>query len=103
MGLKFVNKRFMKYKSTEKPQKEKVEPKIEKVEEKPIKKNKQKENNKEINDTTMFDKDKISNIEAITNQMKPEVKYVKKEKGLIERTESSKIILTEDNRQVLTD
>ena len=103
MGLKFVNKRFMKYKSTEKPQKEKIEPKIEKVEEKPIKKNKQKENNKEINDTTMFDKDKISNIEAITNQMKPEVKYVKKEKGLIERTESSKIILTEDNRQVLTD
>ena len=93
----------MKYKSTEKPQKEKIEPKIEKVEEKPIKKNKQKENNKEINDTTMFDKDKISNIEAITNQMKPEVKYVKKEKGLIERTESSKIILTEDNRQVLTD
>ena len=103
MGLKFVNKRFMKYKSTEKPQKEKIEPKIEKVEEKPIKKNKQKENNKEINDTTMFDKDKISNIEAITNQMKPEVKYLKKEKGLIERTESSKIILTEDNRQVLTD
>lgn len=29
------------------------------------------------------------------------VKRVKNEKGLIERTESSKIILTEDNRQVL--
>ena len=32
-----------------------------------------------------------------------QVKVVKKDRGLIERTESSKIILTEDNRQVLTD
>lgn len=32
-----------------------------------------------------------------------EVKVVKKDKGLIERTESSKIVLTEDNRQVLND
>jgi len=32
-----------------------------------------------------------------------EVKIVKKDKGLIERTESSKIVLTEDNRQVLND
>lgn len=31
------------------------------------------------------------------------VKVVKKDRGLIERTESSKIILTEDNRQVLND
>ena len=31
------------------------------------------------------------------------VKVVKKDRGLIERTESSKIVLTEDNRQVLTD
>ena len=31
------------------------------------------------------------------------VKVVKKDKGLIERTESSKIVLTEDNRQVLND
>lgn len=32
-----------------------------------------------------------------------QIKMIKKDKGLIERTESSKIILTEDNRQVLTD
>lgn len=32
-----------------------------------------------------------------------EIKRVKKDRGLIERTESSKIILTEDNRQVLND
>ena len=32
-----------------------------------------------------------------------EVKVVKKDRGLIERTESSKIVLTEDNRQVLGD
>lgn len=31
------------------------------------------------------------------------IKKVKKEKGLIERTESSKIILTEDNRELLND
>ena len=30
-------------------------------------------------------------------------KYIKSDKGLIERTKSSKIILTEDNRQILTD
>lgn len=31
------------------------------------------------------------------------VKVIKKDRGLIERTESSKVILTEDNRQVLMD
>ena len=52
-----------------------------------------------------MDKDeKIQAAEEIINAMNPkEVKIVKKDKGLIERTESSKIILTEDNRQVLND
>lgn len=31
------------------------------------------------------------------------VKKIKKDKGLIERTESSKTILTEDNKELLTD
>jgi hypothetical protein len=31
------------------------------------------------------------------------VKRVKKDKGLIERTESSKTILTEDNKELLND
>ena len=49
--------------------------------------------------------DKISMAEAIVNTAPPakEVKRLKKDKGLIERTESSKTILTEDNKQLLVD
>lgn len=49
--------------------------------------------------------ERISKAEEIMNNMKAakHVKVVKKDKGLIERTESSKIVLTEDNRQVLND
>ena len=47
----------------------------------------------------------VNKAEEIMNNMKAanHVKVVKKDKGLIERTESSKIVLTEDNRQVLND
>ena len=51
----------------------------------------------------MFDKDKIAQVEDVIKEMQPEVKLVKTDRGLIERTESSKIIITEDNRQVLND
>ena len=48
--------------------------------------------------------DKISMAEAIINNAPAkEVKRLKKDKGLIERTESSKTILTEDNKQLLVD
>ena len=49
--------------------------------------------------------ERVSKAEEIMNNMKAanHVKVVKKDKGLIERTESSKIVLTEDNRQVLND
>jgi len=47
--------------------------------------------------------DKFEAAEAVMDMIAPEVKVVKKDRGLIERTESSKIILTEDNRQVLND
>lgn len=49
--------------------------------------------------------EKVNKAEEIMNNMKAanHVKVVKKDKGLIERTESSKIVLTEDNRQVLND
>jgi hypothetical protein len=47
--------------------------------------------------------EKIKEAENAIEFMSPEVKVVKKDKGLIERTESSKIIITEDNRQVLID
>ena len=51
----------------------------------------------------MINKEQISTIENMVDSMNGDVKLVKKDKGLIERTESSKIILTEDNRQVLND
>lgn len=48
--------------------------------------------------------DNINAMEELLNNINSgNVKFVKKDKGLIERTESSKIILTEDNRQVLND
>lgn len=60
-------------------------------------------NNSEKIEETMDQR--VSKAEEIMNNMKAEnnVKIVKKDKGLIERTESSKIVLTEDNRQVLND
>lgn len=63
-----------------------------------------KNKNKEKKDKDeMITKEDIERMESIADELKPEVKRVKKEKGLIERTESSKIVLTEDNRQVLND
>lgn len=52
--------------------------------------------------------DRIRKAEEILDAMgnpvdESQIKRVKRERGLIERTESSKIILTEDNRQVLND
>lgn len=61
---------------------------------------KKEENKKEIVNVM----DKISMAEAIVNATPAkEVKRIKKDKGLIERTESSKTILTEDNKQLLVD
>ena len=54
-------------------------------------------------ETAMLTQEQLEKIEATVKQLQPEVKVLKKERGLIERTESSKIVLTEDNRQVLTD
>ena len=49
--------------------------------------------------------ERVNKAEEIMKNMKAanNVKILKKDKGLIERTESSKIVLTEDNRQVLND
>ena len=59
------------------------------------------ENNNSKIDNVM---DKISMAESIINSnTEKEVKRIKKDKGLIERTESSKTILTEDNKQLLVD
>lgn len=54
-------------------------------------------------DAVMLTNEQLEQIEATAENLKQNVKVIKKEKGLIERTESSKIVLTEDNRQVLND
>ena len=47
--------------------------------------------------------DKIKQAETTLNNMETEVKVIKKDKSIIERTEASKIVLVEDNRQLLVD
>lgn len=65
----------------------------------PVDKNNKKNKKEKEN---MTNEEKIQEIENIILDEKP-VKKIKKEKGLIERTESSKTILTEDNKQLLMD
>lgn len=76
------------------------------VVEKPLKKVKEtKKNNVEKNNDNMT-AEEIARMEKLAqeiNNTPKQVKVVKKDRGLIERTESSKIVLTEDNRQVLND
>jgi hypothetical protein len=65
-----------------------------------------KENKKEINEEVMTTSEKIAMAQSVLNnasQTTPSVRRVKKDKGLIERTESSKTILTEDNKELLND
>ena len=47
----------------------------------------------------------IDQIEQLASALSAEqtTKRIKKDKGLIERTESSKILITEDNKQLLVD
>lgn len=101
MALRFFIKKFPKRNNTI------VSPKIEseqKIEVEISKKETStKKNKKEKNTEDMNFNDKIKQAEETLIAMEPEVKVVKKDKGLIERTESSKIILTEDNRQLLND
>lgn len=59
--------------------------------------------NKTIN---VMEKDVLTNVKNILNdQPLPErkVKVMKKDKGLYERTSNSTILLTEDNKLMLTD
>lgn len=96
MKIRFVEKRYMDRASVQ------VAKNIAKPAAAPesnIKENKKKDKkNRKMNTNEQFEK-----AEAIMDMMAPEVKVVKQDRGLIERTESSKIILTEDNRQVLND
>lgn len=56
------------------------------------------------NKSVMTTEEKIAMAQAALggDQAAP-IKRVKKDKGLIERTESSKTILTEDNKELLND
>ena len=64
------------------------------------------ENKEEKNINDMDTQEKIMLANAVLSQSDDnltKVKKVRKDKGLIEKTESSKIILTEDNRELLID
>ena len=54
-----------------------------------------------------MDENMLKRAESVVNALSGvdpnRIKRVKNDKGLIERTESSKVILTEDNRQILID
>ena len=75
---------------------EKKEKEVEAIEKKPTK------NNARKNKKNMMTEEQIASAESMANVLS-DTKVIKKDKGLIERTESSKIILTEDNRQLLND
>ena len=61
------------------------------------------ENNINENKNVMTTSEKIAMAQSVLNDAPVQVKRVKKDKGLIERTESSKTILTEDNKELLKD
>jgi hypothetical protein len=64
------------------------------------------ENKEEKKVKDMDTKEKITLANEILGQSTndlTQIKKVRKDKGLIEKTESSKIILTEDNRELLND
>lgn len=62
--------------------------------------------NKKENNKVMNTSEKLAMAQEILSKednKKNNVKRLKKDKGLIERTESSKTILTEDNKELLND
>ena len=63
------------------------------------------ENNIRENKHVMTTSEKIAMAQSVLSgtEAAAPVKRVKKDKGLIERTESSKTILTEDNKELLND
>jgi hypothetical protein len=72
---------------------------------KPIRASYPSENKINENKSVMTTEEKIAMAQNVLNGSEPSapIKRVKKDKGLIERTESSKTILTEDNKELLND
>lgn len=69
------------------------------------------EENKEVKDTQEMaaNKENLAQVEELLNDIKTnkvpkrKPKVIKKNEGLIERTENDRIILTEDNKMLLND
>lgn len=61
--------------------------------------------NKEINNTEDMNDERLAKVEELAGVKAPKrkVKLEKKDKGLIERTENSTIVLTEENKMMLND
>lgn len=59
--------------------------------------------NNKINEKVMTTSEKVALAQDVLNNALTTTKRIKKDKGLIERTESSKTILTEDNKELLID
>ena len=75
------------------------------VEETVTKETPKKENKRQKKNKDMVNENKLTQMEAIiaTDLPKANVKVEKGDKGLYERTENSTILLTEDNKMLLTD
>jgi len=103
--MAFIIKKSQSVKPQQKNASRKREEIIKKETVKPIeKKEATVEENKDKKKEIIKVMDKISTIESIVNNTpNKDVKRIKRDKGLIERTESSKTILTEDNKQLLVD
>ena len=84
--VKFITKRI----DTRKPQKKLVEEYV------------NKDNNKIKKKAVMTTEEKVAMAQNVLTPAS-NTKRIKKDKGLIERTESSKTILTEDNKELLVD
>jgi ATP-dependent protease HslVU (ClpYQ) peptidase subunit len=60
-------------------------------------------NNLEENRSVMTTDEKVALAQSVLGGDAQKPKRIKRDKGLIERTESSKTILTEDNKELLND
>ena len=98
MAVKQIYKRIKKVNPPQKVKVVPVEIKEDKIVDDAIIENKKTKKNKTMK------LEEIAKAEELVNDInKSNVKIIKKDRGLIERTEAKKVILTEDNRQVLTD
>lgn len=102
MGLMFVKKKFHDMEqepiSTKESREDVVSESVTSSPKEPVVKNKKGKAHK-----NMITAEQLAAVEAAAEELAPKVKKVKSDRGLIERTESSKIILAEDNRQLLKD